>query len=129
MAAPGARSSPSSHVRIDLDPGPGAPAAARRALRALELGERRDDVLLMASELVTNAVRHAGLEAGDKLVLEADRSVSTVHVEVRDTGRRFRRGPRGYGLRVVDTAADRWGIECDAGTRAWFEVDERGARG
>ena len=46
-----------------------APAAARRALRELPLGERADDVLLLASELVTNAVVHGSAQP---IELEAD---------------------------------------------------------
>jgi hypothetical protein len=117
----------SGHVRIDLEPDAHAPAAARRALRELPLGERGDDVLLLASELVTNVVAHAGLAAGETFVLEADLSAHRVHVEVRDTGGRFDRArPRGHGLRVVDGAADRWGIDSADGTRAWFELDGAG---
>jgi hypothetical protein len=29
----------------------------------------------------------------------------------------------GWGLHLVETLADRWGIERQAGTRVWFELD------
>ncbi|MCX5402029.1 ATP-binding protein [Streptomyces sp. NBC_00102] len=53
-------------LTVSLPSGPGAPSLARRATAAFLHGawpalspERRDDFLLIVSELVTNAVRHA----------------------------------------------------------------------
>ncbi len=55
-------------------------------------------------------------------------------IEIRDTGRGFdpdvRAEARGYGLRLTDMLATRWGVDRDdtAGTRVWFEVDRRRRR-
>jgi hypothetical protein len=120
---PGGTGSPaSSSLRLDLHPDPDAPGYARRALARLALGPLHDDTLLLASELVTNAVNRAD-STGAPLVLEAELDGAGVHVEVRDGGRRFEPGPEpDYGLRVVAGAADRWGIESGDETRAWFEL-------
>jgi serine/threonine-protein kinase RsbW len=123
-------------VTLDLELGSSLDAAAE-ARRALDrfgdaLPERRmRDVRLLVSELVTNAVRHAGLVSGDpiRLVIEADDGV--LRVEVHDGGRGFERRPpkpdparaSGWGLFLVEQLADRWGMEGAApGTRVWFEV-------
>ena len=93
----------------------GAGLRAPRA-RALALGPLRDDTLLLASELVTNAVHRADAGGGPPLRLEAELGAAGVHVEVRDGGRRFEPGPEpDYGLRIVAGAADRWGVESDDG--------------
>ena len=44
---------------------------------------------LLTIELVTNAVRHAGLKEGDAVNLEIDVDADTVHVAVVDGGSGF----------------------------------------
>jgi anti-sigma regulatory factor (Ser/Thr protein kinase) len=123
------------NVEVELESNADAAAAARHALDGLsrELGERRmHDVRLLVSELVTNAVRHAGLRAGDAIGLRVDIQPSLVRVEVRDLGLGFvPRPPRadpartsGWGLYLVEQIADRWGVDGDGrGTQIWFELD------
>ena len=106
-------------VRIDIAPDADAPAAARRALRELPLGAAADDVLLVASELVTNAVQHSGSK--EPIELDASSDEAGTRVEVRDGGR-FVPGTTGHGLRILTAAAERWGIEQDGPTRIWFEL-------
>lgn len=106
-------------VRIDIAPDADAPAAARRALRELPLGAAADDVLLVASELVTNAVQHSRSAAA--IELDATSDDACTRVEIRDRGR-FVLGTTGYGLRILAGTAARWGIEQDDLTRVWFEV-------
>jgi serine/threonine-protein kinase RsbW len=115
-----------------------AAAQARRALDALTRGlppRRRHDIELLVSELVTNAVRHAGLHAGDVIRLRAGVDGGTMRVEVHDPGRGFApREPRpdpsrasGWGLFLVRELADRWGVEREEpGTSVWFEIDRDG---
>ena len=112
----------------------GAAAAAREALRAANgtLPEQiRDDVLLLVSELVTNAVRHAGAGPDSTLHVQVLNGPRWVVVTVADEGPGFTWHPSdfrgnesgGWGLYLVDRIADRWGVECTAsGTRVWFEI-------
>jgi hypothetical protein len=112
-----------ARLRLQLAPDVHAPAAARRALRELPLGERTDDVLLLASELVTNAVRHAGLRPDQAIELVAACDAGVAHVEVRDRGPGFDLDPQaGHGLKIVDSMTPRWGVEHDGATRVWFEL-------
>src|SRR5687768_4390429 len=99
-----------------LRPEPAAVAAARRLL----VREGLDDdlqhtVCLLASEVVTNSVRHAGLKETDRILLAARMTPDFVRVEVRDPGRGFDPGVRhdasGYGLRMLDMLASRWAVD------------------
>jgi anti-sigma regulatory factor (Ser/Thr protein kinase) len=112
----------------------GAPATAREALRngnGMLPDAIRDDVLLLVSELVTNAVRHAGAGPDRPLQLQLLRGPRWVVVAIRDEGPGFTWRPAppagnesgGWGLFLVDQIADDWGVECTAsGTRVWFEI-------
>ena len=109
-------------LQLQLPPETGAPAAARRALRTLPLGDRADDVLLIASELVTNAVLHA--DSAEPIELVAECRPDAMWVEVRDHGRGFESGTlqEGNGFLILDATSDRWGMVRDHGTAIWFEV-------
>jgi anti-sigma regulatory factor (Ser/Thr protein kinase) len=92
----------------------------------------RDDLLLLVTELVTNAVRHAGVGPDGSLRVELRRWPQRVRVEVVDPGGPFTRDqprlsrhePGGWGLVLVDRIAARWGFGHRAsGTCVWFEVE------
>ena len=119
-------------IRISqhLPPGPEAVVRARRAIDGL--GARlpdpdRRDLRLLASEVVTNAVRHAG---GGPVELAVEVADDRARVEVLDGGRGFdpppggprSRGDSGWGLVLVDALADRWGVERGRRTRVWLEL-------
>jgi signal transduction histidine kinase len=92
----------------------------------------RHTVDLLATELIANAIRHAGLRGDQQIVFAARFVGDFIRVEVHDPGPGFDveaglRG-RGFGLRMVDKLASRWGVEGDKGTRVWFEVDRRSRR-
>ena len=120
---------------VELESSPEAAATARLELERLAgrvPAGRLRDLRLLVSELVTNAVRHAGLANDDRIRLVVDVRERAVRVEVHDPGRGFtRRAPRpdparasGWGLYLVEELADRWGVEgADRGTRVWFELD------
>ena len=109
-----------------------APARARAAIAEwLDGVERgvREDVKLLVSELVTNAVRHPRRDGHIELSLRHARG--RVHVEVTDPGEGFskpRVGPPapdalgGRGLLIVDRLASRWGVTPGSPTRVWFEL-------
>jgi anti-sigma regulatory factor (Ser/Thr protein kinase) len=125
---------PEERYALELAGTPEAGLAARRALLARNGAlprPVRDDVLLLMTELVTNAVRHA--DAGpDRLVrLELRQRRGAVRVAVCDEGPGF--APEatcsrpdetgGWGLVLVDRIADRWAVTRTAtGTCVWFEI-------
>ena len=108
-------------VRVDLHPGPHAPADARRAtreaLRLWGLPALVDRVALVVSELVTNSVRYGR----PPLRLDLRRLCDGIRVDVHDTvadepvlaGRQDVDPDResGRGLLIVSTLADRVGVE------------------
>jgi anti-sigma regulatory factor (Ser/Thr protein kinase) len=112
---------------------PSAACARRFVAAALRRWGCSDDfnelVLLLTSELVTNAYRHAGTETRVSVRLDDD----CARVEVRDVGRgepelRPLDTDRvdGRGLQIVDALADRWGYHSNAGgTAVWFELVPR----
>jgi anti-sigma regulatory factor (Ser/Thr protein kinase) len=112
---------------------PSAASARRFVAAALRRWRCSDDfielVLLLTSELVTNAYRHAGTETRVSVRLEDE----CTRVEVRDVGRgepelRAFDTDRvdGRGLQIVDALADRWGYHSnDSGTAVWFELVHR----
>ena len=118
-------------IDLELASTASAPAQARGALDGIEdhvSPERMRDVRLLVSELVTNAVRHAGGEAV-RLVVAVTGTL--LRIEVHDPGNGFELKPppddplraSGWGLVLVEELADRWGIDHDPSTRVWFEMD------
>lgn len=127
---------------IDRAPGlvfelPARPTACAAARRMLLAGQRalprsvRDDVLLLVTELVSNAVRHAEPGTDKAVRVELRQLAQVVSVGVFDQGSGFTaEAPRpkrdrsgGWGLFLVDRIADRWAIvPTGSGTCAWFEI-------
>jgi anti-sigma regulatory factor (Ser/Thr protein kinase) len=123
-------------VELAIAAGPHAPAIARRAISAA-LAERvaapaLANAQLLASELVTNSVRHSGMPAGDELVVRLRIWNDRCRVEVEDPGRDGVIAPQspdpieagGMGLNVVQTLSERWGLvrAVDGPTRVWAQV-------
>lgn len=86
------------------------------------------DVELLTSELVSNAVQHVGNGKGT-IGLEIDIRPDAIRVSVTDEGGGFTPMPReshqeigGWGLSLVETVSDRWGI-LDRPFTVWFELD------
>ncbi len=94
---------------------------------------RLEDAQLLVSELVTNAIRHAGLGAADSITLVVAMDEHRLRVEVCDPGRGFEFAEpepdpsraSGWGLYLVRELSDRWGVERGAATLVWFELDRR----
>ncbi|WP_327315933.1 ATP-binding protein [Streptomyces sp. NBC_01235] len=130
-------------VQLEIRPDPAEVGRARRWARSRLAGSGIGDeeplaetLILLVSELVTNAVVHTGCPAVLRLSLPggvADGSAepSVVRLEVADTSDRAP-VPRcagdeatgGRGLALVDGLADRWGWSVEgAGKRIWCELD------
>ena len=116
-----------------LAPGPMAGSGARRELLAgdgIVPSSVRDDVLLLMTELVTNAVCHSSAGPDALVRVELRRGTEIVRVAVCDEGGGFtaeapldRNEADGWGLTLVDRIADRWAVTPTAsGTCAWFEI-------
>jgi anti-sigma regulatory factor (Ser/Thr protein kinase) len=109
-----------------------APRLARQALeRLMEIRPVRDDALLVASELTSNAVRHSGAAPAGEIELRAQLVPDGVLIEVIDEGRSGdipharaseAEAPGGFGLPVVEAISRRWGSERVRGTRVWAEL-------
>ena len=128
-------SRPSTDILLAFAPVPEAVQTARHALHDRGLaGDLDHTVALLTSELVGNAVRHSGTaDPAERIVFHARLSEDHVRVEVADHGPGFdpeiRHDTAGFGLRLVDKLASRWGVERTArGCRVWFEVDRRAGR-
>jgi signal transduction histidine kinase len=123
-------------ARTHLAPGPAAPAAARAFLTETCARWRAEDFVtdaaLVVSELVTNAVRHAGTEV--RLELELSAGMLTVRVHDRGPGlpRLIPPAERvfgGQGLAIVVQLAQAWGVavEDGEGKAVWCRLGPRAA--
>jgi two-component sensor histidine kinase len=116
-------------MRLTVLARPEAAHAVRRELAGDDLAdELRPAVALLATEVVANSVRHAGLSASDQIEVRAWIEPDHARVEVDDRGAGFdpeiRHRASGYGLRIIDAMASQWGAEPrNGGWTVWFEVD------
>src|SRR5204863_5939142 len=110
---------------------PTSVGAARRFVRDVlttrQVGEKVVDVVeLLTSEVVTNAIVHAG--TGPELVVCVghERVRIEVHDAVSAVPFRLMADPyssSGRGMAIVDELASDWGVEhIPEGKRVWFEV-------
>jgi anti-sigma regulatory factor (Ser/Thr protein kinase) len=92
--------------------------------------EDRTDVIVLISELITNAVRHGGADEDATIVVHVAIARHVLRVEVCDQGpgfvapavpRRHRHGGGGNGLVLLARMSSNWGVVCDDGTCVWFE--------
>jgi anti-sigma regulatory factor (Ser/Thr protein kinase) len=119
--------------QFEVDGDPAAVGPARSELRSILLGWGTDlgtteAAILCLSELVTNAVVHAG--SASSVHVENDGGVITI--AVRNTGLLPRPGPgsgeplavHGRGLQLVEGLTSRWGAEQDGtGVTTWFVLE------
>jgi anti-sigma regulatory factor (Ser/Thr protein kinase) len=120
-----------SLLHIDIPRDARAPGRARRAVEAFAGDLPTDaaaDVKLMVSELISNSVKYGGVGEISLALRSAEHG--HLRAEVADEGGGFvpeeRNRPAtdvgGWGLYLVQTLADRWGVLED-GARVWFEID------
>jgi len=119
------------HLDVTLAPVPASVRRARHRVGQTIAGYPEEvctTVALLTSELASNAVVHA--KTPFTVTATVDREI--IRVAVSDEGGRQRPAipvrdsttEGGWGLSMVATAANRWGID-DAGERmtVWFEID------
>ena len=126
-------------VRRTLPLAPAAAAAAREFVRELlersGLTDHVHTVELVVTELVTNAVHHAGphedigveISAGDDRIRLSVLDGSAIRPVARQVGADE---TSGRGLYIVEQLVDRWGTEDHAGggKEVWVELDVPSAR-
>jgi two-component sensor histidine kinase len=116
-------------IRLELEPGPEAGHQACDEVRD-RLRDRVDDSLLgdlqlIVSELVTNSVRYGSGETLEVEIAVTEDGSITGGVEDHGRGevamREITDYGGGFGLRIVDALASRWGV-CEGTTHVWFEL-------
>ena len=117
-------------ARTELLHGPTAPSQARRfirqALAQWGYEPMSETVTLLANELVTNSVLHAGSD----ITLSLCVANGVVRVEVADGSSRTPSDPHyggdaqtGRGLTLVEKVSQTWGVQHQPGGKTvWFEV-------
>jgi anti-sigma regulatory factor (Ser/Thr protein kinase) len=125
---------PSEPLELAFERNVQAPAMARAAITGLcdDLrldGSVRQTLVLLVSEVVSNAVLHSSGPPDAEITLMANVTPDAVRVSVTDAGDGFTPAERdptridgGYGLYLLEKSASRWGIDATKRTTVWFEV-------
>lgn len=114
-----------------------APARARKIV-TIAIGVKAPaevvyQATLLASEIVSNSVLHGRAGEDDKIELALSWDRDRIRLEVTDAGPGFQASipdperPGGWGLALVETVSDRWGIERGSRTSVWFELGRAAA--
>jgi len=102
--------------------------ATREALASWRVPQLEETAVVLVSELVANAVRHA--RATTSMVLRLETAGTWLRIEVQDSDPRWPQ-PRtpagldesGFGFVLVDALASKWGVrETGAGKAVWAEL-------
>ena len=124
-----------SRVELTLERNVQAPARARAAIAArceqLGLdGSLQQSLILLVSEVVSNAVRHSAAAPHEQVELLATFGERKIRVTVTDAGEGFEPRPRdparthdGYGLYLLEKVSSGWGVESRGDTKVWFELE------
>ena len=126
-------------VELELERDVQAPALARARDRRVLCASSSSggllcqSLILLVSEVVSNAVRHSSGDPGAPVGLVASFGERTIRVTVTDAGEGFTPRPRdparthdGYGLYLLEKVADRWGVQSRGDTKVWFELPRKG---
>lgn len=123
-------------LQLELERDVEAPAIARAAVTGVCEDAAVDQsacgtIVLLVSELVTNALLHSEAPREAPVTLTLTLSEHAVRVTVTDKGHGFTPKPRdpssrkggGYGLYLLEKSATRWGVNSLGGTCVWFELN------
>lgn len=119
-------------LRLEVTAHPESVALARDAVADCTAvpGAVLGDLMLVVSELVANAVRHAGLAGEDMVLLALTFLEESVRVEVTDRGSGFdpararAAAPSedgGWGLNIVTSLSQAWGVVPATGM-VWADI-------
>ena len=124
-------------LRLKLKCDKRAPRVVRASLSSLdEVGGCAQELALVSSELVSNAVIHSGCDSRDRLDVSLARCKRGYRLSVSDPGRSGKSAKRvvprtsghgGLGLGIVETLAERWGERRDRHYHVWAEVSASGS--
>jgi anti-sigma regulatory factor (Ser/Thr protein kinase) len=133
-AASSAAGRPVDELDILLERTVRAPAIARAAVaercERLDIdGSLAQSLILLVSEVVSNAVRHSSADPAAPVELLATFTRRAIRVTVTDAGEGFTPRPRdpasehdGYGLYLLEKVSASWGVESRGDTKVWFEL-------
>ena len=120
---------------VELPGGLQASAAARGVVADTLAGVASrgelDDLLIIVTELVNNAVVHGGAaDAGERVLVHVAAADERLRAEVSSRGAAFELRapsavdePGGFGLLLVDQLSSRWGVDGGEDFCVWFEID------
>jgi anti-sigma regulatory factor (Ser/Thr protein kinase) len=119
-------------LQLELPCWRGAGSAVREEMARIDaLGWILGDAMLVATELVNNAVTHSGCDDTHTVQVAIHRERGGIVISVRDPGASGRAAATfseaaevggGLGLLIVDTLARRWGTDRDPGYHVWAEL-------
>jgi anti-sigma regulatory factor (Ser/Thr protein kinase) len=106
--------------------------ATHEALASWQVAHLEETAVLLVSELVTNAVRHAHT-GGSALVLRLENAEPWLRIEVHDADPRppqprtpDRLDGSGLGFVLIEALADNWGVRrATIGKAVWAELNTR----
>lgn len=122
-----------SSLHLEMKPGAQAAGEGRHALDPLDGAidsEHLEVLRLLVTELVSNSVRHS--DCSSWISLDVEIFTNSVRVFVTDRGPGFepmadpqphQDRPGGWGLCLVNSLSDRWGVQRNGLTSVWFEMD------
>jgi len=124
---------PIGEQRLTLRSTVEAPALGRQALNDIlaDVPTRiMQDAQLLLTEVMTNAIRHAGLRDDDRISVLVRGADDHVEVEVSNRGTEFEPAVlapdsrhAGWGLMLLDRIAEEWGVRRHPdGVAVWFRL-------
>ena len=119
-------------LQLELACTPAAASAVREEMARMDdVGWVLGDAMLVATELVNNAVSHSGCDEAHTVSVAIHRERDGIVISVRDPGISGRAAAAfteavevggGLGLVIVDALARRWGTDRDQGYHVWAEL-------